>query len=355
MNVWTYLKDRLSYVFIYLFSQVLIILVVFLALSQKNQKLEPANIEYMILLSLTVLVFFLAIDFLRQLPYYKELQRVQKRSGIEKALQVDSGVKEEQKVLQKLFSDQYSAYLRQLSDFEEERRRHLHFTNQWVHGMKTPVSVINLNVQQGKNIQTVEEAKDLFQSIDEENERMANGLSMILHTARLDNFEMDVSVVRLDLTELVREVVNEHKKTMIRQEIYPRLDGPSEPVYVEADRKWLAFVLHQLTTNAIKYTPKGEGKKILYTVKDHNSSVQLEVRDEGIGVPVQDLPRVFDPFFTGENGRRGPESTGMGLYLAKEVCDRLGQDISVDSIEGQGTIVRISFFNDSIYQDFLNR
>lgn len=71
--------------------------------------------------------------------------------------------------------------------------------------------------------------------------------------------------------------------------------------------------------------------------------VVLNVQDRGVGIPKADLPRVFRPFYTGENGRRFKESTGMGLYIVKEVIDKLNHRIELESVEGEGTLVRIRF------------
>jgi signal transduction histidine kinase len=137
-------------------------------------------------------------------------------------------------------------------------------------------------------------------------------------------------------------VINEHKKACIRYRIFPKIEAGAEAVWAETDEKWIVFVLGQLVTNAIKYSKPKEGAKTLtVTVRETEDECRVIVKDEGIGIAEQDMPRLFDAFFTGENGRRVSESTGMGLYLAKQICNRLGHRLEVASVLGEGTSVTL--------------
>ncbi|KHF32572.1 Sensor histidine kinase GraS [Paenibacillus sp. P1XP2] len=199
--------------------------------------------------------------------------------------------------------------------------------------MKTPLSVIHLMIRNR------DEAE--FAAIGDELDRIRKGLDIVLYTARLDTFERDFHVETLDLRRVVREVTSSQKRLFIRSHVFPliRMD---EPLLIASDEKWLAFVLTQLITNAVRYT-RGENRKIVFYGYRRGEQAVLEVQDEGVGIPQGDLPRVFEPYFTGENGREFQESTGMGLYLAKQICGKLGHDIQVESEAGKGTTVRLIF------------
>ncbi len=199
--------------------------------------------------------------------------------------------------------------------------------------MKTPLSVIHLMIRNR------DEAE--FAAIGDELDRIRKGLDIVLYTARLDTFERDFHVETLDLRRVVREVTSSQKRLFIRSHVFPliRMD---EPLLIASDEKWLAFVLTQLITNAVRYT-RGENRKIVFYGYRRGEQTVLEVQDEGVGIPQGDLPRVFEPYFTGENGREFQESTGMGLYLAKQICGKLGHDIQVESEAGKGTTVRLIF------------
>ncbi|WP_032079721.1 ATP-binding protein, partial [Clostridium drakei] len=112
------------------------------------------------------------------------------------------------------------------------------------------------------------------------------------------------------------------------------------------NKKWIYFVINQIVINAIKYSKMKiqDNKYITFKIKDENSRIVLSIIDEGIGIPKEDLNRVFNAFFTGKNGRKSDESTGMGMYLAKKICDKLGHKILVESEENKGSTFSIIFF-----------
>ena len=181
-------------------------------------------------------------------------------------------------------------------------------------------------------------------SIEEETEKLAHGLEMMLHTARLDAFALDVKAERVDLLPVLRETVHAHKKACIRFAVFPKIQATVEKMIVQTDAKWMRFVFNQLIANAIKYSRSKPGNKTLWiNVFEDEEGWHVVIKDEGVGIPQHDLPRVFDAFFTGENGRTFSESTGMGLYLAKQVCDRLGHRLNIQSKAGRGTAVRVTF------------
>jgi signal transduction histidine kinase len=112
---------------------------------------------------------------------------------------------------------------------------------------------------------------------------------------------------------------------------------------VHSDAKWIRFVLVQLLSNAIKYSSGSHGQKVTIQAYESARSIILEVKDHGVGIPKSDLNRVFQPFFTGENGRHFKESTGMGLYIVKDVLTRMNHRIDLVSVQGEGTTVTITF------------
>lgn len=235
--------------------------------------------------------------------------------------------------LQQLLSSQFRHYQKNLHNYKHKLEGHIQFINQWVHQMKTPLSVIHLMIQ--------DEDDARFTAIGDELDRLRKGLDMVLYTARLDTFERDFFVENLHLETVIRSVVSNQKRLFIRKRIFPSFQF-SEDHQIASDEKWLSFVLTQLITNAIRYTVH-ENQKIHFHSYRRGIKIVLEIRDEGVGIPESDLPRVFNPYFTGENGRNFQESTGMGLYLVKQICEKLGHHIEIESAVNQGTTVRIIF------------
>ncbi|WP_150271143.1 sensor histidine kinase [Paenibacillus tepidiphilus] len=221
----------------------------------------------------------------------------------------------------------------QILQLQSGNEQQLVFMNRWVHQMKTPISVIQLLLQ--------ELEEPAAESIQEELNRLCKGLEMVLYTARLDRFEQDFAVEAVELRLIVSKVVAGNRKLFIGKGITPVLQI-SEGLKVYTDAKWLRFMLDQIVVNALNYTV-GTGKAITISAEELGNSCKLTVQDQGIGIVKEDLNRVFHPYYTGERGREYSESTGMGLYLVKEVCGRLGHEVTLQSKPGAGTIVTLLF------------
>jgi two-component system, OmpR family, sensor histidine kinase YxdK len=235
--------------------------------------------------------------------------------------------------LQQLLKRQYQQNQTDLHHYQHKLKDHIQFINQWVHQMKTPLSVIHLIVQ--------DEDEPRVKAIADELDRLKKGLEMVLYTSRLDAFEHDFYVETLPLEKVVRSVTSSQKRLFIRNRVFPSLQIDVD-LSVASDEKWLSFAITQIVTNAVRYTT-GENRKIYLNGYKRNTNIVLEVEDEGVGIPKSDLPRVFDAYFTGENGRNFQESTGMGLHLVKQICDKLGHQVEIESTINKGTIVRFIF------------
>lgn len=235
--------------------------------------------------------------------------------------------------LQSYTQKQFQYYQNELFQVENKLDEHLHFMNQWVHQMKTPISVIYMTIQ--------DEDEPIFDSIREETDRLEKGLETVLYMARLDSFEKDYSVEQVSLNSIVSRFVQENKRLFIRNQVFPRVDIDSG-LTVLSDEKWLGFIFGQLMTNAVKYST-GFAQSIQVRAYKDGNTIVLEVEDLGIGIPKHDIQRIFEPYFTGDNGRKYPAATGMGLYLVKEICGRLGHRVEAVSEPGQGTTLRLRF------------
>ncbi|WP_010096603.1 sensor histidine kinase [Ornithinibacillus scapharcae] len=236
--------------------------------------------------------------------------------------------------LDNLLREQYKLYQHRLSEKEKQQEEHRKFMDQWVHQMKTPLSVIELTAQ------GLDEPDS--SSIREETDRIKNGLNTVLYMARLRTIEQDFHIKPVNLSSIIHEVNKENKRFYIRNQVYPKLEESREAITVETDEKWMFFILSQLLNNAVKYSA-GRSNRVLISLYDRQKEAILEVTDYGIGIPDTDQRRIFDPFYTGENGRKYRESTGMGLYLVKEIIDYLGHQIEVGTEVNSGTTVRIIF------------
>ncbi len=165
-------------------------------------------------------------------------------------------------------------------------------------------------------------------------------MDQVLNMYKLDAIQNDFHVERVSLRQIAKDSINELKSSFIEKGVFPKLDV-EENLMVYSDSKWLRFVLHQFLTNALKYSDSG--KTIVVRAYTTQETVVLSVEDSGCGIQPEDIPRIFDLFFTGQNGRLRGESTGLGLYMVKQILDYLGHSIQVDSTVGVGSKFQISF------------
>lgn len=318
-------RDQRPYIIVYLLQLAVLTLVYWL-----DGYRHAAISVYGALLSTCILAIFLIVRYWTNRSFYRLLEQMPDSLRSFAEMKPGSPLADS---LQHFLKAQYRLYLQEIGEQQSKIEGHRHFINQWVHQMKTPLSVIHLMVQHEDDTQSV--------AIADELDRLRKGLEMVLYTARLDTFEHDFVAETLDLAVLVRSVTSAQKRLFIRRKVYPMIEIP-EGLQVTTDEKWLSFVVTQLITNAVKYTVKERANLYFHGFVRGRETV-LEIEDEGIGIPASDLPRVFDAYFTGDNGRSFPESTGMGLYLAKEICTKLGHRLELESQYGAGTTVRIIF------------
>ena len=195
----------------------------------------------------------------------------------------------------------------------------------WVHQIKTPIAAMDLLLQAGPDRAT---------EMEIELQKIAQYVDMVLQYLRLDSTAKDLVLQRCQLDAVVRQTVRKYAKLFILKKI--QLVFQETKWEVLSDEKWLCFLLEQLLSNALKYTPVG-GKISIFLEGETN----LVIADTGIGIAPEDLPRVFEKGFTGNNGRMDKKATGIGLYLCRRVTNLLGHTISIVSEPGVGTQVRL--------------
>ena len=195
----------------------------------------------------------------------------------------------------------------------------------WVHQIKTPIAAMDLLLQAGPDRAT---------EMEIELQKIAQYVDMVLQYLRLDSTAKDLVLQRCQLDAVVRQTVRKYAKFFILKKI--QLVFQETKWEVLSDEKWLCFLLEQLLSNALKYTPEG-GKISIFLDGETN----LVIADTGIGIAPEDLPRVFEKGFTGNNGRMDKKATGIGLYLCRRVTNLLGHTISIVSEPGVGTQVRL--------------
>lgn len=342
MNFSKYLKDQLLFIFAFLLAAIFIIVVIELDFLLVGTSLTISSLLYLITLELTFLAMVLIIGYLIKKPFYKRLQELTLQTDLTNMSGLNKTKYFEEALVDEAWQNLYQLATAKLQVLELENKKNIYFLSQWAHHMKTPVAVIDLLIQ--KNLENCSPGCErILESIREENDSLSEALTMLLNLVRLQDFTSDFHIEKVSVLELTRSIINEKKKEFVTREVYPYIEeGPN--LIVESDAKWLRFVIDQLLNNALKYSAcLDKPGQITMQVKTCEKGFALEIADNGIGIAKEDINRVFEPFYTGLTGRKYHKSTGMGLYLAFEICQKLGHELEIESKEGLGTKVRVCF------------
>lgn len=197
-----------------------------------------------------------------------------------------------------------------IADYRRMNAEYQDYIETWIHEIKIPISCINLICENNKG--------EMASSVKEELSRIDGYVKQALYYARSTNLEKDYMIRKIRLDELIKGTLKKYSKQLISAKATPHFDNLSQIVY--GDSKWLEFILGQLIANSIKY--KKETLTLTFSACEEQDHVLLYVSDDGIGIPESELPRIFEKGFTGTNGRSYAKSTGVGLYLCRQLCKK---------------------------------
>ena len=268
--------------------------------------IKASEIIYILLFNTFIVSSFIIYKYITTKRAYEVFEK-----GIENLDEsiLDLGKSPIGKNVSNMLNQQYNQYRLKIQEQNKIHNDHLTFINHWIHQMKTPVSVINLLLQEY-------EGEEVSSNIQQELDKIDKGLNMAMYFARLDQFQKDFSVEKVNLYNDVIELVNKERRLFIKNRIIPKVELDKDLV-VYSDKKWLRFIIEQIIINGVKYS-KDYGKYLIIKNIENSEYIIINIIDEGIGIPKKDIKRVFEPFFTGKNGRKFGESTGMGLYIVKK-------------------------------------
>ncbi len=222
--------------------------------------------------------------------------------------------------------------MERITSIQHERRDYKDYIEQWVHEIKTPISAIKLICENNRS--------DATRKVLSELESTERYVEQALFYARSENVEKDYLIKEVPLSQCVHAAIAQNKRILLSNQMSIQTEGLEQTVYT--DSKWLEFILDQVLINAVQYR-REDGPSLRIWAEDVQNGVRLCVEDNGIGIDASDLPRVFDKGFTGQNGRSGKKSTGIGLYLCRRLADKLGLELSLMSKRGEFTRVVLCF------------
>lgn len=244
----------------------------------------------------------------------------------------------EDQVYYRLLKMAGKSMLEQIGEIRRERQEYKEYIEQWIHEIKTPITAMKLLCENHRTDWT----KELLLELEKTN----RFTEQALYYARSEHTEKDYSVRKMALIQVVHQAIADNKYLLLQSGMHLEVEEIQDTVY--SDDKWVRFILNQLIANAVKYRT---GQPILrFSTHRQQDQVVLVVEDNGIGISATDLPRIFEKGFTGQNGRKVQQSTGIGLYLCKRLCEKLGIGITAKSSEN-GTSISLAFhINCLIYE-----
>ena len=204
----------------------------------------------------------------------------------------------------------------------------------WIHEIKIPIATSKMIIENNKN--------EITKSIYEELDKIENYTEQALFYARSNTANKDYIIKKTNLEKIINNVILKNKTEFIHKKI--QLDMHDINIEVRTDSKWVIFILNQIINNSIKYRKQNENLKIEIFAKKQKENICLYIKDNGMGIKKGEISRVFEKGFTGTNGRiLNKKSTGIGLYLCKKLCDKLGMAIELNSEENIGTEIKLIF------------
>ena len=280
-----------------------------------------------LLFVLFMLIIWTIIDVRKKFKEHKALEAIIIQESIDNQLLQQLNIGEE------IFCQDYQTLLKKVSQENQqlehrlikEQQTLLDYYAMWSHQIKTPLAALQILVE--TEAESTTKIKNEIATID-------GYLSMMLHYLKMTNLEDDLVLKRVDVYEVIKKVIKKYRMFFIQKDLSVDIEPFSKEVVT--DEKWLLFILEQVIFNSIKYTQSGGIKLFL-------EDDTLKIKDSGIGILPQDLPRIFESGYTGFNGRQHQKATGLGLHMSQTTAKHLGIDLGIDSEVGKGTTVSLTF------------
>ncbi len=336
MKITNYLKDKFLPIFIYIIN--ILIITMLLIAFESNESLILVFITFQIILGLTLLL----IEYSKKNSFYKTIQS--KLINLDKKYLVlemlDKPKTTEEELIYQIFYDINKSYIEELKDYKLSLNNFKEYIELWIHEVKIPISSLVLMTHNSK--------ENLPKKYITQINRLDNYIDQVLYYVRSNNSEEDYLIKEVSLQKIINAVALKNKDDLLENNIEFIVKINNEKALT--DEKWLEFILNQIINNSIKYKRNIKVPKIEINIEETPQKVLLTITDNGIGIPKNDLPKVFNKSFTGTNGRTTTKSTGLGLYIAKNLLKKLGHKIEIESEVNKYTKVTITFSKNNYYK-----
>lgn len=304
----------------------------------------PGGMVFLLVLAwMLVGILFFGIAFYQRSRYFNRIGRLLEELDRRYLLAEVMGEPDrlEDKLYREILRKSNKSVIEAIHQEEESRREYKEYIEGWIHEVKTPLTAIHLMCENHRD--------ELTKRILGELETIENQVEQVLYYARMEETYRDYLVHPIDLRKTVLSAIGKEKCHFLQCKM--QISEELEPIMVSTDEKWVEFLLRQIFSNCIKYRRK-QGPKIRIYTRRGEKQLQLVIEDNGIGIAPEDLERIFDKGFSGKNGRREQASTGIGLYLCKSLCNKLGLGIGCESREGEYTRLILVFPDTDYHKSF---
>ncbi|WP_419726769.1 ATP-binding protein [Terrisporobacter petrolearius] len=339
MRLTVFMRDKLMYIGLN-FIVILIIITFMTVLGLNSYTIFFINFIYF-------LGFFipLTLEYMKKRDFYNNIQEI--LANLDKKYLSSELIEEPEFEEGKIFYDYIVQCSKSMNDeiakYSISYKEYKEYIEMWIHEVKTPIASSKLIIENNPS--------KITESLEEEINEIDYYLEQVLFYARSYSVEKDYIIKRTNLRDLINSVIRKNSKTLIKFKI--KLSLEDLDYYIYTDTKWIEFIINQIISNSIKYRSENPSIEI-YAMENKNNTC-LYIKDNGIGINKKDINRVFEKGYTGSIGRTYAKSTGIGLYLCKKLCDKLGLHISITSKDNLGTTLQIIFPHTSMTNVIKNK
>ena len=283
-------------------------------------------------------LYFIAVlyEYFKKKNFYNKLQKILEELGEKYLITeiIESPNFIDGKILKNILEQINKSMIENVNTYKYLTEDYKEYIELWIHEIKLPIAASKMVIENNKNTVT--------KSIDEELDKIENYTEQALFYARSNTVEKDYYIRKCYLKDIVNESIKKNKSILIQEKITMNIHDLN--IEVHTDSKWIVFILNQIIQNSVKYKKQEGTTEIELYAKQGKDNVILHIKDNGIGIKKSEISRIFEKGFTGTNGRlQNKKSTGIGLYLCKKLCDKLGIAIEVESDENKGTEIKLVF------------
>ena len=324
MNFKEFLKEKLITIFLLIFA--IITIEIFLLLYSVSVFLRI----YIVITIILLYTVGILIEYFNKRSFYINLlntvNELEEKYLVAEIIKSPNFV--EGKILKEVVQQINKSMIENVNKYKYLQEDYKEYIELWIHEIKIPIAASKMVIENNKNSVT--------KSIDEELDKIENYIEQALFYARSNTVEKDYYIKSNNLRDIVNDAVKKNKNSLIQEKIIINIHDLD--IKVNTDSKWLVFILNQIIQNSIKYRKKDITSEIEIYAKQGKENVILNIEDNGIGIKKGEITRVFEKGFTGTNGRElNKKSTGIGLYLCKKLCNKLGILIQLNSVANEGT------------------